>query len=89
MDQAVQDIAITRLSSHTGAEVLGIDLRAPADDALRARLNRAFVDHSVLAIRDQALGAPEFLEAMQIFGDIFPQHNPRFHVRWNSSIRQR
>jgi taurine dioxygenase len=80
MDQAVQDIAITPLSRHTGAEVRGIDLRAPVDDATRARLNRAFVEHAVLAIRDQTLGAPEFLQAMRLFGEIFPQHNPRFQV---------
>jgi len=80
MDQAVQDIAITPLSRHTGAEVRGIDLRAPVGDATRARLNRAFVDHSVLVIRDQTLGAPEFLRAMALFGEIFPQHNPRFQV---------
>jgi alpha-ketoglutarate-dependent taurine dioxygenase len=80
MDQAVQDCLITPLSSHTGAEVRGIDLRRPVDDALRAVLNRAFVHHSVLVIRDQKLTAPEFLQAMQIFGEIFPQHNPCFQV---------
>ncbi len=80
MDQSVRDIAITPLSSHTGAEVRGIDLRGPLDDALRARLNRAFVDHSVLVIRDQKLEAHEFLTAMQNFGEVFPQHNPRFAV---------
>ena len=80
MDQAVQECLITPLSSHTGAEVRGIDLRRPVDDALRAGLNRAFVHHSVLVIRDQKLTAPEFLQAMHIFGEVFPQHNPRFQV---------
>ncbi len=80
MSQAVQDYAITRLSSHTGAEVIGVDLRQPVDEGTRADLNRAFVDHSVLVIRDQNLRAPEFLQAMQLFGDVFPQHNPRFQV---------
>ena len=80
MSQAVDDIAITPLSPHTGAEVRGVDLRAPLDDGLRARLNRAFVDHSVLVIRDQKLNANEFLAAMQNFGEVFPQHNPRFAV---------
>jgi taurine dioxygenase len=80
MDQAARDCAITLLSSHTGAEVRGIDLRKPIDNAISARLNRIFVDHSVMVIRDQRLSAPEFLQAMQLFGDIFPQHNPRFQV---------
>jgi taurine dioxygenase len=80
MDQAVHDIAIAPLSAHTGAEVRSVDLRRPLDDALRARLNKAFVDHSVLVIRDQKLDAHEFLAAMQNFGEVFPQHNPRFAV---------
>jgi taurine dioxygenase len=80
MDQAGQECRITPLSSHTGAEVRGIDLRCPVDAASRASLTRAFVDHSVLVIRDQTLTAPEFLQAMQTFGEIFPQHNPRFQV---------
>ena len=80
MEQAVEDCAISPLTSHTGAEVRGIDLRRPVDDALRTRLNQAFVDHSVLVIRDQKLSAPEFLQAMQVFGEPFPQHNPRFRV---------
>lgn len=80
MDRAVRDCEITLLSSHTGAEVRGIDLRRPIDGVIREHLNRAFVDHAVLVIRDQNLSAPEFLQAMQMFGDIFPQHNPRFQV---------
>src|SRR5262249_4920056 len=76
----VQDHAITLLSSHTGAEVRGIDLRRPIENAVRTRLNRAFVDHSVLVIRDQDLSAGAFFQAMQLFGDVFPQHNPRFQV---------
>ncbi len=34
----------------------------------------------MLAIRDQRLSAPQFLDAMKIFGEIFPQHNSRFQV---------
>jgi taurine dioxygenase len=80
MDQAIQDYAVTLLSSHTGVEVRGIDLRRPVDKAIKKHLNRVFVDRSVLVIRDQNLSATEFLQAMQLFGDIFPQHNPRFQV---------
>jgi taurine dioxygenase len=80
MDQATFSFSFKPLSPHTGAEIRGIDLRQPVDNATRAALNQAFIDHSVLAIRDQKLSAPEFLEAMQIFGNIFPQHNSRFQV---------
>ncbi len=80
MDQAAHSFSITPLSPHTGAEIRGLDLRRPVDEATRAGLNRAFQDHAVLAIRDQQLSAPEFLQAMRNFGEIFPQHNSRFQV---------
>jgi taurine dioxygenase len=69
---------ITPLSPHTGAEVRGIDLRRPIDDATRTALNRAFVQHSVLAIRDQKLTPQQMLDAAAVFGEVFPQHNSRF-----------
>ncbi len=69
---------ITPLSSHTGAEVRGIDLTQPIDTALRERLNAAFIDHSVLVFRDQRLSPQQLLEAVQLFGDVLPQHNTRF-----------
>jgi taurine dioxygenase len=69
---------ITPLSPHTGAEVRGIDLRRPIDDATRTALNRAFVTHSVLAIRDQKLTPQQMLDAAAVFGEVFPQHNSRF-----------
>src|SRR5262245_39636106 len=80
MDQTAFSFSIKPLSEHTGAEIRGIDLRQPVDAATRAGLNQAFADHAVLAIRDQKLSAPEFLEAMNIFGEVFQQHNPRFAV---------
>lgn len=69
---------ITPLSPHTGAEVRGVDLTQPIDAALRDRLNAAFVDHSVLVFRDQRLSPQQLLAAVQLFGDVFPQHNTRF-----------
>ena len=49
---------IRPLSSHTGAEVLGIDLTRPVSEADRAAMNRAFVERSVLVVRDQTLKPP-------------------------------
>src|ERR1700738_1040150 len=80
MDQASFVCSIAPLSPHTGAEIRGVDLSKPVDGATRDGLNQAFLDHAVLAIRDQQLSATQFLEAMKIFGDIFPQHNSRFSV---------
>ena len=71
---------LSRLTEHTGAEIRGIDLREPIDAGTRAALNRAFVDHSVLVFRDQTLDASQMLAAVQLFGEIFPQHNTRFAI---------
>jgi taurine dioxygenase len=80
MGNTASSVTITRLSPHTGAEVRGADLTQPLPSSLRELLSRAFIAHSVLVIRDQRLDAPQFLAAMQNFGEIFPQHNPRFAV---------
>jgi taurine dioxygenase len=81
MDNTASSVTITKLSPHTGAEVRDADLAQPLDASLREQLRRAFITHSVLVFRDQKLDAPQFLTAMQNFGEIFPQHNPRFAVR--------
>ena len=72
------EYTIAPLSEHTGAEVRGIDLTKPIDSGIQARLNRAFVEHSVLAFRDQHLTPPQLVSAVGLFGEVFPQHNSRF-----------
>jgi taurine dioxygenase len=74
------DFALTPLSSHTGAEIRGVDLAKPVDEDTKAALNRAFVDHQVLAFRDQSLSPPQLLDAVQHFGTVFPQHNARYKI---------
>ncbi len=74
------DFALTPLSRHTGAEIHGIDLARPVDAETRAALNRAFIDHAVLVFRDQHLSPPQLLEAVQMFGTVFPQHNARYKI---------
>ena len=44
---------IRPMTDHTGAEVRGLDLSRPVDARDRQALNDAFVDHHVLAIREQ------------------------------------
>ena len=80
MAVARDSFSVRPLSAHTGAEIVGVDLSGPVDDQIRKKMNHAFLDHSVIAIRDQKLNAQEFLEAMKMFGEIFLQHNPRFAV---------
>jgi taurine dioxygenase len=72
------DVTISKLTEHTGAEVRGIDLTAGIDPETREQLNQAFVDRSVLVIRGQTLSPQQLLDAVRLFGDVFPQHNTRF-----------
>ena len=71
-------LEMSLLSEHTGIEARGVDLSQPLDADSKERLNRAFVEHSVLVIRDQTLSAAELRDGVQNFGEIFPQHNTRF-----------
>lgn len=57
-----------------GAEVCGVDLRAPVSEQLRKDLNDAFARHHVLAIRDQTFTPEQFLQAGRLFGEIMPHH---------------
>jgi taurine dioxygenase len=69
---------IAPLTDHTGAEVSGVDLSRPVSEAAQAELKRAFVEHSVLVVRDQHLAPQQVLTAVGLFGAIFQQHNTRF-----------
>jgi taurine dioxygenase len=71
---------ITPLSDHTGAEVRGIDLTRPVLHDRQKALAGAFVRHSVLVIRDQSLAPADLRQAVQVFGQIFQQHNTRFAI---------
>ena len=71
-------LELSPLSDHTGIEAKGVDLFKPLDGETRARLNQAFVDHSVLVLRDQSLTAPQLRDGVEIFGPIFEQQNTRF-----------
>jgi taurine dioxygenase len=71
---------IRPLSTHTGAEVLGVDLTQPVADADRDAMYRAFVVRSVLVVRDQTLTPQQLVGAIEPFGTILAQHNSRFAI---------
>ena len=60
---------ITKISEHIGAEVTGIDLTQPIDEATRQELHQAAVDNIALVIRDQKFTPQQFLAAGQLFGE--------------------
>ena len=71
---------ITPLTGHTGVEVIGIHFTQPIDSKIRTILQRAFVEHHVLVMRDQHFRPDEFKGAVGLFGEIQPHENKEHHV---------
>ena len=70
------DYKLTPLTRHeTGAEITGLDLKAPVGAELRKALNAEFAKYHVLVFREQTLTAAEFAHAGEIFGDIMSHHH--------------
>lgn len=65
---------INKLGEHAGAEITGIDLKEPQSDETRAAVNKALSDHVAIVFRDQDLTPQEYVEAVKILGDPFPQN---------------
>jgi len=63
-----QSFEVRPLSDIAGAEVVGLDLRRPLDDATRRAVYDAFVRHHVLAFRNQDLTKDEQVAFTQQFG---------------------
>ena len=76
----VQNMKITKIKEHIGAEVTGIDLRKPLDNETFQTLYDAAVDNLALVIRDQNLTPAELLAAINLFGDLMPDQNQLYVV---------
>ncbi|MEX2451190.1 MAG: TauD/TfdA family dioxygenase [Rhodospirillales bacterium] len=72
MANTVERIGVVSSGAAVGAEIRGVDLSQPADAAVKATLNAAWADHSVLLFRDQTLSDEQLLDAARIFGEPQP-----------------
>jgi len=77
---------VAPLTEHTAAEVCGLDFRKPIDPEIRNTLNRAFVNHHVLVIRDQRFAPDEFKSAAQLFGELQPHDKKEHHVSGHPDV---
>jgi taurine dioxygenase len=70
----VAHVRITRLHPSLGAEVAGVDLSRPLDEATRQGLGRALADHLALVFRGQSLTPAQYQAAAAVFGPPMEQH---------------
>ena len=61
-------IEVRKLSPHTGAEILGLDLAREIDSATADEIYRAWLDHVVVLFRDQVLTQADLLRVAECFG---------------------
>ena len=78
-------LTVTPLSAALGAEITGVDVAAPDDSALAA-IDRAFLDHQVLAIRDQSLTPGRHIAFGGHFGALAIHENAEFALAGNAEI---
>jgi taurine dioxygenase len=67
---AASDLRIEPLSGAIGAEIRGVDLARPLDDATVAALRRALLEHLVIFFRDQPLAPEAYLAFARRFGRV-------------------
>lgn len=64
------------LTKHIGCEVKGIDLRHPLSAEAASAIYRSWLDHGVLAFRDQDLSQEDLIRVTAIFGEFAPLGRP-------------
>jgi len=72
-------LSAKRTGNTMGAEVSGVDLSRPFDDAGFREIQDVFLRHQVLVIRAQKLNAPQFLDFASRFGPPEPHVLDQFH----------
>ncbi len=76
MVDAMTGFEVRPLTKHIGAEIHGIDLRQPLDEATRAAIYRAWLDHLVIVFPDQKLEQEDLLRVSSYFGEIGALRRP-------------
>jgi taurine dioxygenase len=65
-------LEIKQLGEAAGAEVQGLDMLTPWDDATREAVNQAFLNHIVLVFRGQSMTPTQFMAFAGEFGELQP-----------------
>ena len=82
-------LTITKITPTLGAEVTGIDLTKPVDEATRQTLIDALHDNIMLCFRDQKFSPDQFEKAGALFGELILQDQPElFGLEGHPFIRR-
>lgn len=63
-------VEIRRLSDALGAEVLGVDLSEPTDDATFEQIHNALLENAIVLFRDQDITIPQHMAFAKRFGEL-------------------
>ena len=69
-------LEIRPLTKHIGAELRGVDLRQPLDEATQKAIYKAWLDHLVIVFPDQKLEQEDLLRVSSYFGEIGALRRP-------------
>ena len=76
MSETLTDLDIRPLSDALGAEIHGVDLSQPLDDATVAAIKDAWHEHIVLLFRDQDFDSDQQTAFAERFGDVGTRSRP-------------
>ena len=62
-------LSVHPLTRHIGAEIRGVDLSKPVDEATRKEVYALWLKHLILLFRDQDLSQQQLIDATLIFGE--------------------
>jgi taurine dioxygenase len=79
-------LEIVPFQAPLGAEVIGLDLTGPVDDATFARVHRAHLDHHVLVFRDQRITPSQQVAFSRRFGPLQIHVLRQFQLASNPEI---
>jgi taurine dioxygenase len=85
-EDAMPELTIRKLHPVIGAEITGIDLAEPVDEATREALSHALSEHLALVFPGQDLTPDQYLTAATAFGPVMRQHYSQNHMPGYSNI---
>ncbi len=81
-----QNFEVRRFDAPVGAEIVGLDISKPINDADFARIHRAHLDHHVLVFRDQRISPDEHIGFSRRFGPLEIHVLHQFHLKGHPEI---